>query len=147
VTKHENVRHNTNLKKVRRLIKNLFQHKNLRIPSDVLKGFTDAFHKSINLEWSKTGKIYEALFYEDELEKIARFDKKGNLIEIRTNISPSSLPEPAKTAAASIGEIMNVIFINKADKIFYEVIVRENPVVRILLLISVNAEILSRKIL
>jgi hypothetical protein len=132
---------------VKRLIKNLFQRKTFKLPASVLKGFTETFHKSINIEWSKSGKVYEALFYEQELEKIARFDKKGKLIEIRTNISPASLPEPAKTVAASIGEIMNVIFINKADKIFYEVIVRQNPIVRILLLISVNADIISRKVL
>lgn len=129
------------------LIKNLFHRKQLKVPQAVIDGFVNAFDHSINIEWIKSGKFYEALFYENEIEKIVRFDKKGNLIEVRTNISPSSLPEPAKTVAISVGEIMNVIFINKADKIFYEVIVRQNPVVRILLLISVNAEIISRKVL
>jgi hypothetical protein len=132
---------------VKSLIKNLFQRKSLKIPQEVTAGFVDFFNHSINIEWSKTGKIFEALFYENEIEKIARFDKKGNLIEIRTNISPASLPEPAKTVASSKGEIMNAIVINKEDKILYEVIVRENPVIRILLLISDNAEILSRKVL
>jgi hypothetical protein len=132
---------------VKSLIKNLFHRKQLKVPKAVIDGFVNAFDHSINIEWTKSGKFYEALFYENEIEKIVRFDKKGNLIEVRTNISPSSLPEPAKTVATSVGEIMNVIFINKADKIFYEVIVRQNPVVRILLLISVNAEIISRKIL
>lgn len=113
----------------------------------MINGFVSTFNHSINIEWSKSGKFFEALFYDNEIEKIGRFDKKGNLIEIRTNISPSSLPEPAKTVASSKGEIMNAIIINKDNKSYYEVIVRENPVLRILLLISENAEILSRKVL
>ena len=129
------------------LLKNLFQKKQLKPPQTVINGFVSVFDQSINVEWSKTAKFFEALFYEQEFEKIARFDKKGSLIEIRTNISPESLPEPAKSVASSIGEIMNTIIINKENKTLYEVIVRENPVIRILLLISENAEILSRKVL
>jgi hypothetical protein len=132
---------------VKSLIKNLFQRKQFKVPQTVINGFVSAFNHSINIEWSKSGKFFEALFYDNEIEKIGRFDKKGNLIDIRTNISPSSLPEPAKTVASSKGEIMNAIIINKDNKSYYEVIVRENPLLRILLLISENAEILSKKVL
>lgn len=132
---------------MRSLIKNLFLRRTLKPPDAVLRGFSGSFHDSINTEWSKTGKVYEALFYEQEIEKIARFDKQGNLIEIRTNISPSSLPEPAKTIAASRGEIMNAIIINRENNILYEVIVRKNPIIRILLLLNDKAEILSKKVL
>lgn len=113
----------------------------------MLKGFTDTFHNSINIEWTKTGKVYEALFYENELEKIARFDKKGKLIEIRTNIAPNSITGKVKSAAVSIGEVMNVIEIKRSDEILYEIIVRENPVKRILLLINEQAELLTKKVL
>ncbi len=129
------------------LIKNLFLRRTLKPPASVIKGFSDSFHDSINIEWSKTGKVYEALFYEQEIEKIARFDKKGILLEIRTNIAPASLAEPSRSAAFANGEIMNVIEINRENKVFYEVIVRENPVKRILLLLNDQAEILARKVL
>jgi len=132
---------------VKRLIKNLFQRITFKIPDAVLKGFTDTFHNSINIEWTKTGKVYEALFYENELEKIARFDKKGKLIEIRTNIAPNSITGKVKSAAVSIGEVMNVIEIKRSDEILYEIIVRENPVKRILLLFNEQAELLTKKVL
>lgn len=129
------------------LIKNLFLRKTLQPPLPVLKGFADSFRDTINIEWSKTGRVYEALFYEQEIEKIARFDKKGKLLEIRTNIAPANLSEPARSTAFNNGEIMNVIKINRENKIFYEIIVRENPVKRILLLLNDQAEILARKVL
>ncbi len=129
------------------LIKNFFQKKPLKVPQSVVTGFSRVFDHSVNVEWSKAGKVFEALFYDNEIEKIARFDKLGNLIEIRTNISPTSLPEPAKTIAASRGEIMNAILINRGNNIFYEVIVRKNPVIRILLLLNDKAQILSKKVL
>jgi hypothetical protein len=132
---------------VKSLIKNLFLRKTLQPPLPVLKSFADSFQDTINIEWSKTGRVYEALFYEQEIEKIARFDKKGKLLEIRTNIAPSNLSEPARSAAFNNGEIMNVIKINRENKVFYEIIVRENPVKRILLLLNDQAEILARKVL
>jgi hypothetical protein len=132
---------------VKRLIKNLFQLRTQKPPAAILNGFADSFHDSINIEWSKSGRVYEALFYDQEIEKIARFDKKGNLLEVRTNIAPSSLSEPARSKAFNKGEIMNVIKINRENKVFYEVIVRENPVKRILLLLNDQAEILAKKVL
>lgn len=132
---------------MKRLIKNLFQRRTIHPPTAVLNSFANSFHHSINIEWSKTGKVYEALFYEQEIEKIARYDKKGNLLEIRTNIAPASLSEPARSKAFNNGEIMNVIEINRENEVFYEIIVRENPVKRILLLLNDQAEILARKVL
>lgn len=129
------------------LIKNLFHRKQLKVPQAVIDGFVNAFDHSINIEWTKSGKYYEALFYENEIEKIVRFDKKGILLEIRTNIAPASLAEPSRSAAFANGEIMNVIEINRENNVFYEVIVRENPVKRILLLLNDKAEILARKVL
>ncbi len=113
----------------------------------MLNGFTEIFHNSINIEWSKTGNVYEALFYDGEIEKIARFDKRGNILEIRTNVSPADLSEPALSTASANGEIMNAIEILRNEKVFYEIIVRENPVKRILLLLNDNAEILAKKVL
>ncbi|MBM3436325.1 MAG: hypothetical protein FJY07_08950 [Bacteroidetes bacterium] len=132
---------------MKRLIKNLFQRKSLRLPLTVVKGFQHHFPSNVNVEWSKIGKIYEVLFYENETEKIARFDKSGNLVEVRTNISPDSLPDFIKSVAESKGEIMNSIQINKPDSLFYEVIVRENPLKRIMLLMNEKTEILELKIL
>lgn len=132
---------------MKRLIKNLFQRKSLRLPKAVVKGFSEHFNSSKNIEWSKIGKIYEVLFYDKETEKIARYDKKGNVIELRTNIAPDLLPENIKPIAETKGEIMNSILINKPDSLFYEVIVRENPLKRIMLLMNDKAEILELKVL
>jgi len=132
---------------VKRLIRNLFLRKSLRLPNAVVKGFSEHFNTSKNIEWSKIGKIYEVLFYDNETEKIARYDKKGNMIEVRTNIAPHLLPENIKPVAENKGEIMNSILINKPDSLFYEVIVRENPLKRIMLLMNDKAEILELKVL
>ena len=127
------------------LIRNLFQRKPLKPPQSVIKRFTDSFYHSKNIEWSKAGRIYEALFYEDEIEKIARFDRKGNLIELRTNISPAGLPEIIYTVAKNYGELMNVICIKRDQQIFYEIIVRENALNRYLLLLNQQAAILKKE--
>lgn len=132
---------------MKRLIKNLFLRKSLRVPGVVTKGFYDHFPETINPEWSKLGKIYEVLFYDNGIEKIARFDSQGFLIEVRTNLAPDSLPEVIRSVAETKGEIMNSIQINKTDSLLYEVIVRENPLKRIMLLMNEEAEILELKIL
>ena len=132
---------------MKRLIKNLFQRKSLKLPKGVIKGFNDHFRTSINVEWSKMGKIYEVLFYDRQTEKIARYDKKGNILEVRTNIAPDLLPGNIRPVAETKGEIMNSIIINKTDSLFYEVIVRENPLKRIMLLMNEKAEILEFKVL
>lgn len=127
------------------LIKNLFLRRTLKPPAAVIKGFSDSFHDSINIEWSNSGKVYEALFYEQELEKIARFDKKGKLIEIRTNISASALPKEISSLASSHGELMNAISILRDNQTFHEVIVRQDAVKRYMLLINQNGEILKKE--
>lgn len=147
VTKPKVHRLNTNFFNVKRLIKNLFLRKSLRLPKTVIKGYNEHFPATKNVEWSKLGKIYEVLFYDKEVEKIARFDKQGSLIELRTNLSPDSLPETIKSMAESKGEIMNTIQINRTDSLFYEIIVRENPIKRIMLLLNGNSEILESKVL
>jgi hypothetical protein len=119
----------------------------LRLPKAVIKGFHDHFSDTMNVEWSKIGKIYEVLFYEKDVEKIARYDKQGALVELRTNLNPDSLPEFIKSVAQSKGEIMNSIQINKMGSLLYEVIVRENPLKRIMLLINEKTEILEFRVL
>jgi hypothetical protein len=130
---------------VKSLIRNFFLKRTLKPPVSVLKGFAASFHNSINIEWSKVGDAYEALFYEGEIEKIARFDKKGLLIEIRTNISPSSLPKGVYTLASAQGEFMNAICILRKNQTYYEIIIRKDAVKRYLLLINQKEEILKKE--
>ncbi len=130
---------------MKNLIKNIFKRGPVNPPQSVIKGFTDAFHHSINIEWSKTRTYYEALFYENEIEKIARFDIKGNLIEIRKNILTVSLPEKINQIAIKHGELMNAIIIDRDHRIFYEIIVMKNALKRYLLLVNQEGTVLKNK--
>ena len=98
---------------------------------EVLASFESLFPKSRNIEWSCEAELFEAIFTEDDFEKIARFDQLGNLIELRTNHNPESLPLHIAEKVKKHGTIMNVIHIS--NRLFgesYELIIKDNWMVR-----------------
>jgi hypothetical protein len=56
------------------LFQNILQSSKARIPSLVLECFSDLFPEAINVEWYNIGKTYEAVFYDNDLEKIFRIN-------------------------------------------------------------------------
>lgn len=83
-----------------------------------------------------TGNDYEALFYENKLERIARFDQSGNLIEVRTNISPMDTAALKNDQVRQMGDLMNYIQIKRGERTTHELIIRRPDHTRLLILLD-----------
>lgn len=105
------------------------------------------FPAVINVEWNKTGDIYEAIFYKDNIECIANFDRSGTLIVYKMFLSEDFLPQNIKSTMLGKGEIMNAVMINKGNSITYEIIYRDKELVRYLMLFSEIGVILEERVL
>jgi len=127
------------------IFKKLFSLKAFTPPSDVELTLKEKFPEIINVDWSKSGDNYEAIFYKDQLEYIAILDGKGVLIEYKMLLSEGMLPEQIKTSLLQKGEIMNVVMINKGNSILYEIIIRNEELSRFLFLLNETGHILDEK--
>jgi len=127
-------------------VKNFFQKilsggKSTPVPANVKASFTQHFPEPLNTEWQKAGDQFEAVFYKDELEHIARFKADGEISCLKINLPLDSLPEIVYQAAKKHGELMNAISILCNGKRKYELIVRDLDLNRYFLLISPNGEV------
>lgn len=127
--------------------KNNLNENSINPPEEVTEHFFSFFSNPLNIEWYIENNSYEAIFYEDEFEKIASYDQRGNLIHVKTNIPIEQLPKKISEIAKSFGEIMNSIIIDENSETFYEIIYRDKDLNRFDLLIDQNGKILSNQIL
>lgn len=115
---------------------------------NVQKQFATQFPSAMNVEWTFGAGIHEAIFYADEHEVIARFDKKGDLIDYKINLDIHNLPKEVRLAAEKHGEIMNAISINKKSGLdSYEIIFRDDKLTRFTMLTSSTGTILGIQLL
>ena len=126
---------------------NIFKSQKKSIPDSIKSLFADKFPDSKNTEWEQKGAVYEAIFYLNDIEHIARFSGKGILEEYRKNLWPDELPENIKITGVSFGEIMNAIVIYRGEEILYEVIIRDKKLDRFEYLFDKNGEVLKSKLL
>lgn len=110
------------------------------IPDLVTNNLKKHFVNAKNIEWGHYHDLFEASFYENDVEKIAKFDSKGNLVEYRINIPVPEIPSFVKINVDKDLEIMNCIKVFISDAINYEVIVRNKALVRYQLLLDANGE-------
>ncbi len=127
--------------------KNIFKSQKKSIPDSVKSVFTNKFPDAKNTEWEKKKTVYEAIFYLNDIEHIARYSENGLLVEYRKNLWPDELPENIKTTGASFGEIMNGIIIYRGDEILYEVIIRDKKLDRFEYLFDKNGEVVKSELL
>jgi len=99
------------------------------VPASVLSSLPEHFFGAAGVEWSRVNDQWEALFFHDNITKLARFDIAGKLIEYRVNIPPDSILSPIKEAAGD-WEIMNCIAVYSSGSLIYELIVRDRELVR-----------------
>jgi hypothetical protein len=129
------------------ILKNILTASKVIPPHKVKESFGKKFPSGRNLEWSKTKGYYEVIFYENDTEKIARISDKGDLLEYRINLKPESLakylPQDIIEAAKVEGEIMNCIPVHSNDNLYYEFIVRDQKLIRYLLLIDAEGTKIS----
>ena len=126
-------------------IKYVFQNNGITPPEECKEGLTKNFEGAINIEWFKKDQDYEAIFYKENSEFIALFHSDGNLAEYKQYLSVSYLPETIKNFLESKGEIMNIVLINKGNRIEYEAIVRDSSLVRFLVILSTYGDIIEER--
>lgn len=117
-------------------IKSLFNVENDLPGKKLNKSFFKLFPVAKNVEWQVKKDNFEAIFYENDIEKIAEFDKNGTCLLIKTNLNPLFFEGKLKEIAEKYGEIMNTIQIEKESTIQYEIIVRDQELTRFLLILD-----------
>lgn len=105
-------------------------------PKAVKQGLKKHFPMAKSIEWSNHGELYEAIFYDLNIEKIARFDQNGKLVECRINTPVYEIPSFVKTNIEPDYEIMNCIAVYATETMNYELIVRNTELTRYQLLID-----------
>jgi hypothetical protein len=125
----------------------LFHSRKVRPARNIEQIFNKRFPKAVNVEWVKLEKGYEALFHDVETEKIVRFDHSGILFEIRTNLSFDELPASVRQIGEKFGELMNAIKIERKSETLFEIIFRDQVLVRYLLIIDEAGNVLKNEVL
>ena len=121
----------------------IFGSQPVNIPEAVKDGLISFFPEAKNTDWEHKKNIYEALFYLNDVEHIARFTDGGELVEYKKNIWVNELPMMIADQCNKEGEIMNIIAIYKGNDQFFEVIIRDKRLKRKLLLFNQSAELIS----
>lgn len=115
------------------------------IPGFINQNLLTFFPRAINIEWNKTQNTFEALFYMDEVELIAKLNDKGELIEYKKNIRKNEIPETVRLKTCEHGEIMSAIAIYFGEEEHYEIIIRQKDLVRYLLILDSQGTLLEKR--
>lgn len=127
------------------LLTKIFGISNSNPPQKVKQGLETNFPDARSVEWTPYKKYYEAIFYEQDIEKIARFDPEGNLTETRINIAPSSIPDWLRNKTDEELEIMNCISVLKNEGTAYELIVRDKELIRYVIQVDTTRQISAKE--
>lgn len=129
---------------MKNIFNKLIKFSNSSIPSVVKASFLKLFGKSKNIEWIHNDGFYEAIFYLEEIEHIAHFDKSGKLINLKKNLPINKTPEHIISKSLLHGELMNVIEIWEQEIVGYELIIRDTDLIRFSLLINASGGIIQK---
>ncbi len=125
----------------------IFKSQSKTIPGEVKKQLEHWFPNAKNIDWEIKSDICEAIFYLNDIEHIAKFSRKGNLLEYKKNLWPDELPDTIKNTGKTFGEIMNGIIIHIGDEVLYEVIIRDKKLDRYEFLFNEKGEVLKSQLL
>lgn len=114
-------------------------------PKAVKQAFAKTFNSPLNTEWNQIGDEWEAIFYIDEMENIARFQSSGELLSLKTNLPLTQAPDDIKKAVQNVGELMNVIVIKRKQTLMYQLIVRNEKLERFFMLLNSEGEVLEKE--
>lgn len=118
------------------ILNKVFHFSNVTLPPVIKKSFFEKFGESLNVEWLQTDDFYEAIFYLEDIEHIASFDSFGKILYLKKNLSIHSTPQHIAEKASKHGELMNAIEIYENEIVGYELIVRDNMLIRFSLLLN-----------
>lgn len=130
---------------MKRNIFNIFKSSAKSIPGRIKKGLLMHFPNAINIDWTASDNSYEAIFYLEEIEHIAKLSSDGILLEYKKNLWLDEVPEIIGTKAAEHGEMMSAIAIYTGKKVKYEIIIRKKDFNRFLLLYDHQGNLLKNK--
>ena len=129
---------------MKNIFSKIFKFSTISAPEKVTNSFSEKFGDSINTEWLQTDDFYEAIFYLEDIEHIAHFDSTGKLINLKKNLSVQTIPAHIKEKASQHGELMNVIEISEKEIVGYELIVRDEMLIRFSLLLNENGGLIQK---
>ncbi len=133
------------LKKLFQKILNVSQEDT--IPQAVTNSFNSQFNSPLNTEWHKSEEFYEAVFYKNELEHIAKYKADGTQVSLKVNLPLEDIPLKIYGKIKCHGEVMNAIkIINNNNKENFEFIVRDKNLKRFSFLLDDKGEIREEKI-
>lgn len=121
---------------MKNIFSKLFKFNNVNLPPPVKIAYSEKFGDSINVEWLQIDDFYEAIFYLEEIEHIARFDAIGKILNVKRNLDIHTIPVLINEKASQHGELMNVIEISEDVIVAYELIVRDETLTRFSLLLN-----------
>lgn len=126
------------------IVKNIFKSFKRETPEIVQKQLLLKFPKALNIDWYSIGDLYEAVFYLDDVEHIAKISKEAKLIEYKKNLRESDVPEVIKLYCQNQGEIMSAIVIYSDAEIKYEIILRNTEQIRNMFLFNQSGKLLKK---
>jgi hypothetical protein len=129
---------------MKNILSKIFRFTNVTPPEPVKNSFFEKFGDSINVEWLQTDDSYEAIFYHEDIEHIAHFDSKGKLINLKKNLPIQATPFHIKEKATIHGELMNVIEIREDEIVGYELIIRDEALIRFSLLMNEKGGLIQK---
>ena len=121
---------------MKNIFSKIFKFSNVSLPPEVKDSFEEKFGGSINVEWLQTDDFFEAIFYHEDIEHIAHFDSSGKLHNLKKNLSLNATPPHIKEKASQHGELMKAIEISEDEIVGYELIIRDEALIRFSLLLN-----------
>lgn len=128
---------------MKNMLLKIFGNTTDKVPEHIKHQLFKEFPDAINVEWNIKDDLFEAIFYVDETEHIAKISKETGLTGYKKNLKPDELPEIVTDESRNSGEIMNAIVIHTKNRILYEVIIRDRDFNRTLLLFSETGELIE----
>jgi hypothetical protein len=116
-------------------------------PQGIEKEFYKKFSDPLNVEWFLYEGQFEAVFYKENREYIARYNAEGALIDYRINLPAEELSEAIRSNLDTNEEIMNVVAVVTDRKLEYEIIVRDKMLKRYVLQLTSSGKVMQRKAL
>lgn len=114
-------------------------------PARVVSALYRLYGDLLNVEWFEEDACYEAVFYHEEMETIARFNEEGELQVSKRNL-PLHMARPAIARQADmVGELMNLIEINQHGVLYYEIIARDKYLDRFFLLVQEDGTVMEKR--
>ena len=127
------------------LAKKILANNSIQPSKECLRQFKSNFKDAINTEWVEKENHYEAIFYKNEIECIAIYNKNGSLELYKMFLPASYLPETIRNVLEREGEIMNIVLLNKGNSINYEAIIRDKNQERYQVLLTDLGKFVSKR--